>query len=160
MNVKRYYDDFKIGDSGTSRSGRTVTETDIFRAVGYGTGGRVHTDRQYIADTEFDDLLVQNTVLLVLSSALWDDIPGWDYEAPIAYGRDAMRFVTPAYPGDTLHLDAEVVDARIREADLEAGRDRGLITIHEELRNHDDDVVMVNDHLSLLPFSPAFSPEE
>lgn len=159
MDVKRYYDDFEVGDSGVSRSGRTVTETDIFRAVGYGAGGRVHVDREYVAETEFDDLLVQNTVLIVVSSALWDNIPGWEYEAPIAYGRDDVRFVAPAYPGDTLHLEAEVVDKQIREKDLKADRSRGLITIQEELRNQNDDLVMVNDHLSLLPFSPEFSPE-
>lgn len=159
MDVKRYYDDFEVGDSGTSRGGRTVTETDIFRAVGYGAGGRVHVDREYVADSEFDDLLVQNTVLITVASALWDDVPGWEYEAPVAYGRDGVRFVTPAYPGDTLHLDAEVVDTRIRDEDVAAGRDRGLITIREELRNQEDALVMVNEHLSLLPFSPGFSPE-
>lgn len=78
----------------------------------------------------------------------------------MAYGRDDMRFANPAYSGDTLHLEAEVVDKRIREKDLEAGRDRGLITIREELRNQDGDLVMINDHYSLLPFSPDVSPEE
>lgn len=159
MEVKRYYDDFEVGDEGTSKSGRTVTETDIFRAAGYGTSQPVHVDREFIEDSEFDDLLVQNTVLIVISNALWGDIPGWDYESPVAYGRDDMRFVNPAYPGDTLRLEAEVVDKRIRQKDLDAGRDRGLVTIREELRNQDDDLVMINDHHSLLPFSPGFLPE-
>ncbi|WP_178915911.1 MaoC/PaaZ C-terminal domain-containing protein [Natronomonas gomsonensis] len=159
MELKRYFDDFEIGDSSRSNGGRTVTETDIFRAVGYGAGERMHVDREHVETTEFDDLLVQNTVLIVISSALWGDVPGWDYETPVAYGRDGMRFVNPAYPGDTLHLEVEVVDKRIREKDREAGRRRGLITINEELRNQDGDLVMVNDHHSLVPFSPDFDPE-
>lgn len=159
MELKRYFDDFEIGDSGRSSGGRTVTETDIFRAVGYGAGERMHVDREHVETTEFDDLLVQNTVLVVISSALWGDVPGWDYETPVAYGRDGMRFVNPAYPGDTLHLGVEVVDKRIREKDREAGRRRGLITITEELRNQNDELVMVNDHHSLVPFSPELDPE-
>jgi len=160
MEIKQYFDDFEVGDTASSNGGRTVTETDIFRTAGYEYGGRVHVDREYIEGSEFEDLLVQNTVLITISSALWDNLPGWEYEAPVAYGRDDMRFVTPAYPGDTLFLEAEVADKRIRDKDLDVGRDRGLITIHEELLNQDDDVVMVNDHLSLLPFSPGFSPRE
>lgn len=159
MELKRYFDDFEIGDTATSQGGRTVTETDIFRTAGYGYGGRVHVDREYIDDSEFDDLLVQNTVLISISSALWNHLPGWEYEAPVAYGRDDMRFITPAYPGDTLHLEAEVIEKRIREKDLEVGRDRGLITVHEELINQRDELVMVNDHLSLVPFSPDFDPD-
>lgn len=159
MELKRYFDDFEIGDTATSQAGRTVTETDIFRTAGYRHGGQVHVDREYIKDSEFDDLLVQNTILISISSALWNDLPGWEYEAPVAYGRDDMRFVNPAYPGDTLYLEAEVIEKRIREKDLEAGRDRGLITVHEELINQNDELVMVNDHLSLLPFSPEFEPD-
>lgn len=159
MQTKRYFDDFELGDEATSDGGRTVTETDIFRTVGYEYGGQVHVDREFIRDSEFDDLLVQNTVLITISSALWDNLPGWEYKAPVAYGRDNMRFVNPAYPGDTLYLEAKVSDKRVREDDIEAGRDRGLITIHEELVNQDDDLVMVNDHHSLLLFSPEFSPE-
>lgn len=159
MTVKRYFDDFEVGDSGESRHGRTVTETDIFRSVGYGTSSPVHVDREYIDKTEFDDLLVQNTVLITVSSGLWEDISGWEFESPVAYGRDGMRFVTPAYPGDTLRLEAEVVDKRIRNKDREANQQRGLITINEKLRNQNDELVMVNDHLSLLPFSPKFTPD-
>lgn len=137
-----------------------MTETDIFRTAGYEYGGQVHVDREFIEESEFDDLLVQNTVLISISSALWDDLPGREYEAPVAYGRDDMRFVMPASPGDTLYLKAEVTDKRVREKDLDAGRDRSLITVHEELINQDDELEMVNDYLSLLPFSPSFSPRE
>lgn len=153
MELKRYFGDFAVGDAAES-PGRTVTETDVFRAAGYGYGGRVHVDREYMRDTEFGDVIVQNTVLIAVSNALWHRLPGWEYEAPVAYGRDGMRFVNPAFPGDTLHLEAEVIDSRVREADREAGRRRGLITVHEELRTADDELVLVDDHLTLLPFAP------
>lgn len=158
MELKRYFDDFEIGDTATS-PGRTVTETDVFRAAGYGYGGRVHVDREYMKETEWGDILVQNTVVISISSALWSALPGWEYEAPVAYGRDDMRFVSGVFPGDTLHLEAEVVEKRIRRKDLDAGRDRGIITVREEIRNQDGELAMINDHLSLLPFSPDFSPE-
>lgn len=35
-----------------------MTETDIFRAVGYGSSQPVHVDREFIEDSEFEDLLV------------------------------------------------------------------------------------------------------
>ena len=153
METKRYFDDFEIGDRAES-PGRTVTESDIFRAVGFGYSARVHVDREFIKETEFEDLIVQNTVLISISNALWFELPGWEWENPVAYGRDDMRFVNPAYPGDTLSLVAEVTDKRIREKDETAGKRRGVITINEKLRNQHGDLVLVNDHLSLLPLSP------
>jgi acyl dehydratase len=154
MEIKRYLDDFEIGDRAES-PGRTVTESDIFRSVGSGYSARVHVDREFIRkETEFEDIIVQNTVLISISNSLWFELPGWEWETPVAYGRDNMRFVNPAYPGDTLSLVAEVTDKRIREKDKNAGTDRGVITINEKLVNQDGELVMINDHLSLLPVSP------
>ncbi|MFB6311492.1 MAG: MaoC/PaaZ C-terminal domain-containing protein [Salinirussus sp.] len=158
MEIKRYFDDFQIGDSQTS-DGRTLSEADIHRAAGYEYGGRVHVDREYMQDTEWGDLLVQNTVLITISSGLWNELSGWEYEASVAYGRDNMRFVTGAHPGDTVHLEAEVTDKRIRQKDLDRGRDRGIITVTEELLNQDGDLVMINDHHSMLPWTDDFDPE-
>lgn len=150
METKQYLDDFEIGDTAES-PGRTVTESDIFRATGNGYSARVHVDREYVREeTEFEDLVVQNTVLIAISNALWFELDGWNCESPVAYGRDDMRFVTPAYPGDTLSLEAEVVDKRVREKDEERGLNRGVITIREELKKQTGDLVMVNDHLSLI----------
>lgn len=159
MELKRYYDDYDVGDTASSAAGRTVTETDIFRAAGYEYGGQVHVDKEYMKNTEFGDIIVQNTVLIMVTNALWQDLPGWEFEASVAYGRDNMRFVNPAYPGDTLYLEAEVVDTRIRENDREQGRDRGLLTINEKLLNQHGDLVLINDHLTLVKFSPDFSPD-
>jgi len=47
-----------------------------------------------------------------------------------------------------------VTETRVRKADREADGRRGLITVHEELRKPDGELVLVDDHLTLLPFAP------
>lgn len=142
--VKRYLEDFEIGDEATS-PGRTITETDVYRTIGFGVGGELHHNKEYAEnETPFEGRIVGNSLLILLSNYLWGALPGWEFAVVAAYGRDNIRFTAPVYIDDTVHLEAEVIDKRERD------EDSGIITIHEELINQDGELTMVGDHLTLI----------
>lgn len=147
--VKRYLEDFEIGDTGKS-PGRTITETDLYRAAGYGVGGEIHYNKEYAENTRFGGRIVGNSLLILISNRMWGAIPGWEYEIIAAYGRDNIRFTNPVFIDDTLHLEAEVIEKREREDDSE-----GIINIQEKLINQDGELTMIGDHLTLIKRRPT-----
>jgi acyl dehydratase len=60
------------------------------------------------------------------------------------YGMDRVRFVKPVFIGDTIHLEGEVV--KLDEKDDK----RGVLTIHQEIKNQKDEVVAVLDKRLLI----------
>lgn len=147
--IKRYLEDFEIGDSGVS-PGRTITETDLYRAAGYGgVGGELHYNKEYAANTRFGRRIVGNTLLIMISNRMWGAIPGWEFEVVAAYGRDNLRFTNPVFIDDTLHLEAEVVEKRDRS------EEDGIITVRERLMNQNDELTMIGDHLTLMKRAPS-----
>jgi 3-hydroxybutyryl-CoA dehydratase len=142
--AKRYYEDFERGDSARSPMGRTISEADVYTQAGLaGSYNPIHTDTEYMADSEFGERLVQNTLLITVASGLNRRLP-WDPELIAVYGREDIRFVNPVFIGDTVRLESEVVDKR------EHGEDRGVVSFEETLRKQDDSVAMSGTTLRLL----------
>ena len=142
--MKTHFEDFAIGDSGESAVARTVSESDVYEIAGLsGSYNQLHTDAEYMKDTDYGRRLVQNTLLIVLMEGLYKRIPGWDPEVVAAYGRDGLRFINPVFIGDTLDLEMEVVEKEPKEAG-------GVVTFEQRLYNQDDELVAVGEYLLLL----------
>ena len=65
------------------------------------------------------------------------------------YGMDRVRFVKPVFIGDTLHLEGEVT--ALEEKDDA----RGVVTIHQEIKNSKGETVAVLDKRTLHSKRPA-----
>lgn len=142
--VKRYYEDFTVGDSAESPMGRTVSETDVYTQAGLaGSYNPIHTDSEYMAETDYGRRLVQNTLLITIASGLNRRLP-WEPELVAVYGREGIRYVAPVFIGDTLHLASEVVDKREQDEQC------GIVAFEERLYNQDDDLVVTGKTLRLL----------
>lgn len=142
--AKRYYEDFEIGDSATSPMGRTISEADVYTQAGLaGSYNPLHTDSEYMADTEYGRRLVQNTLLLTVASGLNRRLP-WDRELVAVYGREDIRYVEPVFIGDTVYLESEVVDKREHD---ERG---GIITFEERVYKADGTLAVSGKTLRLL----------
>jgi acyl dehydratase len=145
--TKRYYEDFEIGDSASSPSGRTISESEVYTIAGLeGNYSPLHTNEEY-AKTEFGGRIAQNTFLIVLSNGLNNQLP-WDPATIAAYGRENIRFVTPVLIGDTVSLESEVVAKRERD------EDSGIVTFREDLYNQDGDLAVTGEYLMLLERAP------
>ncbi|MFC6989693.1 MaoC/PaaZ C-terminal domain-containing protein [Haloplanus sp. GCM10025708] len=146
---KRYYQDFAVGDAAESSVARTVSESDVYSMAGLtGSYNPLHTDKEYMKETEFERPIVQNTLLITLMEGLSKRIPEWDPDIVAAYGREGYRFVNPVFVDDTVHLEAEVVDKREKEGG------RGIVSFKHDLYNQDDSLVATGEYLLLLEATP------
>lgn len=135
--VKRYFEDFAIGDTTESKVGRTVSEHDVYTCAGLaGSYGELHTNREAMRETEYGDVLVQGVLLVVLMDGFGKRTE-WDPETVAFYGMDGVRFVNPVFIGDTLRMEAEVTGSEDR------GAGTGLVTMEEKLVKTDGTLACV-----------------
>lgn len=145
--VKRYYEDFAVGDRAESAIARTVTEGEVYTQAGLeGNYSPLHTDREYMQGTEYGRRIVQNTLLLTISNGLNHHLP-WDCETIAAYGRDNVRFVNPVFIGDTVRLESEVVAKRAHDAG-------GIVSFREDLLTQSDELAVTGEYLLLVERAP------
>jgi acyl dehydratase len=108
------YHNTEEGDTDTT-GGRTITEADIANFAGVsGDFNHLHMDEEAMADSMFGERIAHG--MLVFSAAtglLWQNRTPDERDAVVAfYGVDDLRFRGPVFAGDTIHVEAEVVERR------------------------------------------------
>lgn len=140
---KQYFEDFEVGETVESKVARTISESDLYTIAGLsGSYGELHTNKEYMKETEFGRPLVQNTLLIVIMEGLFKRVP-WEPATIAAYGRDDLRFIGPVFVDDTIHLEMEIVDKQRRDQG-------GVITMEQRLFNQDDELVVKGNYLLLV----------
>src|SRR5882757_799138 len=108
----RYFEDCPVGLTVTHATRRTVTETDnvMFTTMTMNPAP-LHLDHEYAAGTEFGQPLVNSMFTLALVVGL--SVHELTLGTIIAQvGLDAVAFPAPVFPGDTIEVETEVVEAR------------------------------------------------
>ena len=145
---KRYYEEFEVGDSTEAPMGRTISESDVYTQAGLaGSYNPLHTDSEYMADSDYGARIVQNTLLMTIASGLRQRLP-WDPETIAAYGRDSVRFTEPVFIDDTVRLECEILEKRDRN------EENGVLALEEHLYNDADDLVYTGETLLLVARRP------
>ena len=108
------YHNTEEGDTDTT-GGWTITEADIANFAGVsGDFNHLHMDEEAMADSMFGERIAHG--MLVFSAAtglLWQNRTPDERDAVVAfYGVDDLRFRGPVFAGDTIHVEAEVVEKR------------------------------------------------
>lgn len=145
--INQFYEDLAVGDRFHSGRGRTMTETDLVVFSGLsGDYSSLHTDQDWVEKHgPFDGRIAHGCLTLSVATGLEFTMFGNDQDKVLAfYGMDRVRFVKPVFIGDTIHVDGEVV--KLDEKDEK----RGVLTIHEEIKNQNGDVVAVLDKRLLI----------
>lgn len=139
-----YYEDFELGKAFTTRS-RVLTGTDIdlFAAVTHAVNPLFLSDeRAQVAGLAGriapGPLLFSMTIGLCYQAGLYDHIVAMA-------GVDAMKFLAPVHPGDTLTVVATPVK---KQATKKPGR--GLVVLRHELRGPNDKTVLTADVTYLI----------
>ncbi|TYT63459.1 MaoC family dehydratase [Natrialba swarupiae] len=140
----RYYEEFDIGETIEHRRRRTVTESDNQRFCDLTMNQQpLHVDREFAAGTEFGQRLVNG--LYTMSLAVGISIPETTDGTIVAnLSYDDVEHPTPVFHDDTIRARSTVTEKR-ETSDGE----RGVVTMHVEAFNQDDDLVCSFDRTVL-----------
>jgi acyl dehydratase len=144
LSTVRFFEDVRPGEVKKSR-GRTVTDADIRMFIGAtGDDHPNHTDAEYCKHHPIlKGPCVQGILLLGISDAFITLAFGNDLSQAMNYGHDKIRYLRPAYHGDTLTADLTVLSCVARDDDW------GFVTVEALLANQSAEPVLVN-HQKLL----------
>lgn len=132
----RTYDDFEKGETFET-PGRTVTESMVDAFAGLtGDVNPLHTDAEAAAEGRFGQRVAHGMLTASLATGLWMRTGAFD--GVVLAGIDRLRFVAPVHFGDTVRVRMEV-------ADREDRGDHGMVVVHNEVVNQDDETVCVFD---------------
>jgi acyl dehydratase len=141
-----YFEDFKPGQIATSGS-VTITESDIIRFASEFDPQPMHTDpKAALAIT--GGLIASGwhtaslTMRLLITGRGYRPAPG-----TLGLGFENLRWHQPVRPGDTLHIQIELLSTRASES----RPDRGIITSRFTTFNQDNEVVQSMTSSAIVP---------
>jgi acyl dehydratase len=133
-----YFEDFRVGDRIVSPA-RTITETDIVLFASLtGDWHGVHTDREFAKHTMYGERIAHGLLILAIGGGLMFQTGnlGVPRSTIALYGLEKTRFAIPTKIGDTIHVEAEVV--QVGSIDER----RGLITFAHRILNQRGEEVL------------------
>ena len=146
-----WYDELTVGMKFDHPIRRTVTETDnvLFTAMTHNPA-LLHLDEEYMKGTEFGQRIVNSafTLGLMVGISVGDTTLG---TAVANLGWDEVRFPTPLFHGDTVHVMTEVIELRESKSRPEAG----IVTFLHKAFNQKDQLVASCKRSGLQRRKPA-----
>jgi len=137
----------EVGD-GFTTSGRTITEADVVNFAGVsGDFNHLHTNAERMADSGYGERIAHGALVFsVVTGLLWQARDEAEKRHMVAFcGLDRLRFVKPVFLGDTVHVEAEIVDKERRDHPVAAGVVRTEVTA----LNQADEAVLSAEFLTL-----------
>lgn len=147
-----YFEELTVGRVFVHPIRRTVTEADnVFFSALTMNPAALHLDEEYCREhTEFGQRIVNSTFTLglVVGISVGDTTLG----TTIAnLGWDEVRFPSPVFHGDTIHVESEVVEAR----GSKSRPDNGIVVFAHRGYNQRNEVVVTCKRSALMMRSPA-----
>jgi acyl dehydratase len=147
----RWFEELEVGTVVQHATRRTVTETDnvLFTTMTMNPAP-LHLDADYASRTEFGRPLVNSMFTLALVVGL--SVPELTQGTIVAQlGISDVAFPAPVFPGDTIHVETEVVEARASKSRPGAG----LVVFEHRARNQRDELVCRARRTGLMHRRPA-----
>lgn len=107
-----FFEEFEVGQQIVTMA-RTVTETDVVTFAGLsGDFNQIHTDAAYAASTPFGQRIAHGLCVMAIASGLVTQT-GVMEGTVLAFREVAeWKFSKPVFFGDTVHVEAEVVETK------------------------------------------------
>ncbi len=144
MTTQRYFEDLPVGFRFST--GAAVVDRDAIVAFARDWDPQpFHLDDDAAAASHFGGLIASGWQTLLIAFNLSLRAGVWDEASMGASGLDEVRWLRPVFPGDRLHVEAEVL-----AAERSASRpDRGRVRIRHEVVNQSGEVVAsyIGNHL-------------
>jgi 3-hydroxybutyryl-CoA dehydratase len=143
-----YFEDFRIGDRFRSQS-KTLTDAHfLFFAGMTGDAHPIHYDDEYGKRTRFGRRLAHGLLLTSLTAVGATTLGPLIVDSIVAFVEQTTRFVAPAFIGDTILPEHEVVA-------VDRKRSAGLVTLRVTLTNQRGETVLEGQHKYLIAYRPA-----
>ena len=137
MLPERYLDDFELGERFVS-PGITVTEAEIIEFALKYDPQSFHLDAPAAAASHYGGLIASGFHTLALGFRLFIQSGVFAACSMGSPGIDDLRWLAPVRPGDTLHTEVEVMEARASQSKP----DRGILRLDYTVINQHGDAVL------------------
>ena len=142
----RYLEDFSVGDVYEHRPGRTITETDnTWFTLLTMNQHPLHFDKQYGANSEFGQVLVNSCLTLSLVTGM--SVSDVSQKTVANLGWNKVKLTGPMFVGDTLYAESEVLE--IRES--KSRPNQGIVTVRSRGIKQDGTEVISFERAMLIP---------
>lgn len=150
----KYYDDLEPGQVFHHPTGRTLTEMDnvLFSALTHNTQP-LHINEDFASQTQFGQRIVNGLFTLGLVVGLSvSDLTEGTIVANLGY--DKVNHPNPAFHGDTIYAETEVLEKRLSASKP----DRGVVRLRQTGRKADGTVVVTLERSVLFLRRPEAQP--
>jgi acyl dehydratase len=149
MVAIEWFDDLKVGMRFKSGEA-TVSREDIKRFAREFDPQPFHTDEAAAEDTVFKGLAASGWHTAAISMKLAVEVRPFGPHPLLGAGVDELRWMKPVRPGDTLHLEGEVVELIPSRT-----KPQGIARIKWTAYNQDGEAVYTFIPIGIVPRRPA-----
>lgn len=146
-----YFEQFHVGQTIEHPIRRTITEADnvLFTTMTHNPAA-LHLDAEYMKSTEYGRPLINSclTLGLIVGISVNDTTHG---TAVANLGWDDVRFPKPLFPGDTIHVETEVLETRASKS----RPDNGIVVFAHRAFNQHDELVATCRRSALMLKEPS-----
>lgn len=147
-----YFEEFHVGQVFQHAIRRTLTEADnvLFSAMTHNPAA-LHLDEEYCREhTEFGTRVINSafTLGLMVGISVGDTTLG---TTVANLGWDEVRFPRPLFPGDTVHVETEVLELR----DSKSRPRNGIVIFEHRAFNQKNELAASSKRSALMLRKPA-----
>ena len=149
----KYYEDFVVGEEMIS-AGRTIGEGTIDLFAGLtGDFSQVHTDAEFMKESEFGERIGHGILALgIMQGLMWRT--NYTQGTGVAtIGWDKLKFTAPLRIGDTVRASWRIKEKRVSQSRPHLG----IITEECRLVNQRKEVVVTGEHVTMVRCRPTRS---
>ena len=145
--AQRYFEDFAVGDRFESPS-KTLTDAHFTFFAGLtGDAHPLHYDDEYAKRTRFGRRLAHGLLLTSMTAVGASTLSPLIEGSIVAFVEQTTRFLGPAFIGDTLKPEHEIIG-------LDRKRSAGLLTLRVTLTNQRGETILEGQHKYLIAYRP------
>ncbi len=145
----KYLEDFEPGQIFRTR-GMSMDESEIMDFARKYDPQPIHTDREAAAEGPFGGLIASGWHTGSMVFRLWVDLGFMEKSSLGGPGIENLRWLVPVRPGDTLHTEVEIIEARPSKSKP----DRGILSYITRGINQRGETVITMDSASFLKRRP------
>ena len=144
-----WFDDLKVGMRFKSGE-MTVSKQDIKRFAAEFDPQPFHTDEEAAKKTVFKGLAASGWHTAAIAMNLAVQVRPFGPHPLLGAGVDDLRWTKPVRPGDTVHLEGEVVELIPSRT-----KPQGIVRVKWTLYNQDGDAVYTFNPIAIVPRRPS-----